>query len=130
MPEPVFSLPPRDNQVVLQGNLAEAPEFRFTPTGRLLASLILEHFSRHEESEAQRIELRLTVTALGDLAEWCRTLHPGSVLHVEGRLNQKRWIRDGRIRWGQTELLAAHIRLLQEGAGAAQQSDTIADQAE
>ncbi|MBF0096354.1 MAG: single-stranded DNA-binding protein [Magnetococcales bacterium] len=114
MPDPVVALPPRANQIVLAGTLADEPEFRFTPSGRLLACLTVEHLSQQEQFAAQRIEVRMGVLALGDLAEWCRPLRPGQLLQVEGRLNQKRWIRDGKIRWGQVELWAERIALLPE----------------
>ncbi len=114
MPDPAIVLPPRANQLILAGTLADEPEFRFTPSGRLLACLTVEHLSQQEGGTAQRIEVRMGVLALGALAEWCRSLHPGQLLQVEGRLNQKRWIRDDKIRWGQVELWAERIVLLPE----------------
>lgn len=97
--------------MILEGILATPPEFRLTPAGRLVAYLHVEHVSHGSEGDhAQRIELRMPVLALGLLAEQCRPFSQGSTLRVEGTLNQKRWIRDGKVRWGQTELLAHHIR--------------------
>ncbi|MEO5364262.1 MAG: single-stranded DNA-binding protein [Magnetococcus sp. DMHC-8] len=110
MPEPAVVLPAWANHVVLEGTLAAAPEFRVTPAGRLVAHLHLEHLSQGRGTEqAQRLELRLPVLALGPLAERCRLLSQGTLLHVEGSLNQKRWVRDGKVRWGVTELLACRI---------------------
>lgn len=119
MPETTVALPVQANYLVLEGTLATPPEFRFTPAGRLVARLCLEHLSQESAGDApQRIELRMAVLALGRLAEQCRPLVQGTPLHVEGRLNQKRWIRDGQVRWGQTELLACQIRhVVQEGEG-------------
>ncbi|MBF0401843.1 MAG: single-stranded DNA-binding protein [Magnetococcales bacterium] len=113
MPKGSATQPAQANHVVLEGRLAKLPEFRFTPAGRLVAHLQLEHVSQGGEGDPPpRIELQLPVLALGPLAERCRPLIPGDALHVEGTLNQKRWIRDGKVRWGQTELLAHQIRPL------------------
>ncbi|MBF0583705.1 MAG: single-stranded DNA-binding protein [Magnetococcales bacterium] len=110
MPKGSTAPPAQANHVVLEGRLAFSPEFRFTPAGRLVAHLQLEHVSQGGEGDPPpRIELQLPVLALGLLAEQCRPLAQGDALRVEGTLNQKRWIRDGKVRWGQTELLARQI---------------------
>lgn len=102
------------NRMVLEGMLMELPEFRVTPAGRLVASLEVEHVSLESGvTDPQRIELRMSVLALGVLAERCRSFLQGTPLCVEGSLNQKRWIRDGKVRWGRTELLARDIRPLE-----------------
>lgn len=112
-----ITLPTQANRVVLEGVLAASPEFRMTPAGRLVAHLHIEHVSQGSEGEhPPRIELRMPVLALGLLAEQCRPLAQGSLLYVEGTLNQKRWIRDGKIRWGETELLAHHIKRMDHKA--------------
>ena len=113
-----ITLPTQANRVVLEGVLTALPEFRMTPAGRLVAHLRMEHLSQEPGTNPpQRIELRMAVLALGRLAEQCRPLAQGTSLLVEGRLNQKRWIRDGKVRWGETELLAQQIRCLsQDGA--------------
>ncbi|WP_130472253.1 single-stranded DNA-binding protein [Candidatus Magnetaquicoccus inordinatus] len=117
MPDPVVVVPERANHIVLAGTLADKPEFRSTPSGRLLACFILEHLSQDAAFSAQRIEVRMEVSALGDLATRCRSLTTGQAVCVQGRLNQKRWIRDGKIRWGAIELLAEQINLLPDDAG-------------
>lgn len=103
------------NRTILEGTLIAPPEFRYTPAGRLVASLDVEHVSLKSGVGANpplRIELRMPVLALGELAERCRLFSQGVSLYVEGRLNQKRWIRDGKVRWGRTELLAQQIKTL------------------
>ena len=101
------------NHVVLEGTLIAPPEFRRTPSGRLVASLEIEHVSLESGVDhPQRIELRMPILALGTVAEECRLFCQGASLSVEGWLNQKRWIRDGKVRWGRTELLAQHVTLL------------------
>ncbi len=116
--KPAIASPTGINHTVLEGTLATEPEFRCTPAGRLVAHLHLDHASGGSDGDPlQRIELHLPVLALGPLAERCRPLAPGTTLHVEGRLNQKRWIRDGKVRWGQTELLAHQIRPMEPDHG-------------
>ncbi|MEO5339081.1 MAG: hypothetical protein H7837_00990 [Magnetococcus sp. MYC-9] len=101
------------------------PEFRVTPAGRLVAHLCMEHLSQESAVDPlQRIELRMPVLALGPLAEQCRPLTQGTPLHVEGCLNQKRWIRDGKVRWGPTELLAQRIWCFERDTGSAPPSPT------
>ncbi|MBF0460081.1 MAG: single-stranded DNA-binding protein [Magnetococcales bacterium] len=118
MPEATVGGPVLTNQVVLEGRLAAAPEFRCTPAGRLMARLYVEHLSQETAPDTggqpQRMELQMPVLALGVLAERCRPLAQGTSLHVEGNLNQKRWIRDGKIRWGQIELQAHQIRVMEQ----------------
>ncbi|MBF0164056.1 MAG: single-stranded DNA-binding protein [Magnetococcales bacterium] len=99
------------NSVELEGRLIEPVDFRVTPAGRSVATLELEHLSIHDDPEpGLRLEARMVVVAMGALAERYRACAVGSMLRVQGRLNQKRWIRDDRIRWGRLELLAREIQ--------------------
>ncbi len=102
------------NRVDLSGVLVAPPELRVTPSGLTVATLELQHLSREGAAgPAQSLELRIPVVAIGPLAEPCRRLAVGTALEVEGRLNQKRWIRDGKVRWGRTELLATNLRTIE-----------------
>ncbi|MBF0213281.1 MAG: single-stranded DNA-binding protein [Magnetococcales bacterium] len=104
---------PAANQALLEGQLLAPLDYRVTSTGRPVLFFELEHLSCHEEPDsALRLEARMPVMALGELADRCRTLMPGCTLRVTGRLNQKRWVRDGKVRWGRLELVAMEIRML------------------
>lgn len=105
-----------DNRVVLSGVLLTAPEIRVAPSGLSVVTLELEHVSRTGGEPLQRLELRMPVVVVGPLAAQCRSLTPGTVLSVQGRLNQKRWIRDEKVRWGRTELVATHLQVLEGDA--------------
>lgn len=110
MPEPLSEESPSLNQVRLEGRIVAPVDFRVTPTGRALLWIELEHLSCHEQPDpALRYEVRMPVLALGSLAERWRTLTPGCRLRVTGRLNQKRWVRDNKVRWGRLELVALEI---------------------
>ena len=101
------------NYVVLEGILIAPPVLRTTPAGRLMASMEIEHASLESGIDhPQRIALRMPVLALDAVAEGCRLFCQGAFLSVEGWLNQKRWIRDEKVRWGKTELLAQRVTLL------------------
>jgi primosomal replication protein N len=101
------------NQTTLDGVILQPVEFRYTPAGRAVALLEMEHISEAGPSAViKRLELRMPVVALGELADQCREIVPGQHIRVAGSLNQKRWIRDGKVRWGKTELFAQTILLL------------------
>ncbi len=104
---------PFANRTVLEGTLLKSGDYRLTAAGRPILSLELEHLSQYDDPEpALRLELRMTVVVVGVLAELHRRLPLGSVLRVTGRLNQKRWVRDGKVRWGVIELVACDLQVL------------------
>lgn len=114
MPEPQRSSG-QVNQTTLDGVVLQPAEFRFTPSGRPVAKLMVEHISNTiNPAPIEQLELRMPVVALGDLAEKYRDIAPGQSIRVAGSLNQKRWIRDGKVRWGKTELFANTIQLLEK----------------
>ncbi|MBF0128096.1 MAG: hypothetical protein HQM02_12925 [Magnetococcales bacterium] len=101
---------PMVNHMELEGILLHPGEYRVTAAGRPVLHLELEHLSRHHTPEPSlQLEARIVVMAVGELAESNRFLSPGTLLRVAGRLNQKRWVRDGKVRWGRMELLAMTI---------------------
>ncbi|MBF0368232.1 MAG: single-stranded DNA-binding protein [Magnetococcales bacterium] len=98
------------NQASLEGVLCKAVKIRVTPAGRPVARFELEHIARTQHAATgERMALRMTVVAIGSLAEACRRLTAGTRLLVHGQLNQKRWIREGQVRWGRAELVALEI---------------------
>lgn len=102
------------NHTVLTGVVAEPVVIRATPAGRAIAHITLTHDIRVQGlAPLERLALQLTVLAMGSLAEQCRGLPPGTPLRVTGQLNQKRWVRDGKTRWGQVELVARAIDRLE-----------------
>ncbi len=100
------------NLTTLDGVVIQPADFRYTPAGRAVLHLMVEHVSRADPAAAiERLELHMPVVLLGELAERHRDITQGQYLHIEGSLNQKRWIRDGKVRWGKMELLARTVRL-------------------
>ncbi|MBF0159871.1 MAG: single-stranded DNA-binding protein [Magnetococcales bacterium] len=101
------------NELILGGLLLEPAEMRTTPSGKVLARMELAHHCRNSDlPPIEEWAVRMTVLAVGPLAEQCRLLFPGARIEITGRLNQKRWLRDGQTRWGKLELVARKIRTL------------------
>lgn len=101
------------NQVVLDGTLLEAAEFRHTPAGTAVAQFQVEHHADITDlPPLAQLSCRLTVVALGPLAEECRGRFPGVRVRVHGVLNQKQWLRGGVTRWGGLELVARALQWL------------------
>lgn len=101
-----------DNQVSLEGILAKNCQVRYTPSGLPVTTLELEHSSNLPDTgPIKRLELQIPVVTFDTLAEQCAELPAGTRIRVIGRLNQKRWIRDNRIRWGQVEIIATAIEI-------------------
>ncbi|MBF0609766.1 MAG: single-stranded DNA-binding protein [Magnetococcales bacterium] len=96
------------NEVILQGVVVETPILRTTPNGRSVVALEVEHHAP-TESSGQQVACRLTLITLDDLAHKGKSLQPGSVVKARGRLNQRRWIRQGITRWGKMELLVDEL---------------------
>ncbi|MBF0415752.1 MAG: single-stranded DNA-binding protein [Magnetococcales bacterium] len=109
------------NHVELEGTLAKPCDLRYTPTGIAVATLELDHVSNHPDTAPlKRMELKIVVIAFDSLADQCAVLVAGTRLKFRGRLNQKRWIRDERIRWGQVELIATAMETMGQGTNVQQ----------
>ncbi|MBF0435443.1 MAG: single-stranded DNA-binding protein [Magnetococcales bacterium] len=109
------------NHVELEGTLAKPCDLRYTPTGIAVATLELDHVSSYSDTAPlKRMELKIVVIAFDSLADQCAVLVAGTRLKFRGRLNQKRWIRDERIRWGQVELIATAMETMGPGTNVQQ----------
>jgi single-strand DNA-binding protein len=103
------------NKVMVIGNVGRAPEMRYMPNGRPVASFGVgttrswtdEEDQQHEETEW------FNVVAWGALAERCkRCLRQNQQVYVEGRLQTRRWkTEDGNMRF-RAELVANEIIFL------------------
>ncbi|MBF0146620.1 MAG: single-stranded DNA-binding protein [Magnetococcales bacterium] len=101
------------NELHLEGTLAKSCELRHTPTGLAVATVELEHTSGYSDiAPLQRLELNIPVVLFDTLADLYGDLAAGTRISVIGRLNQKRWIRDDRIRWGQVEVIATSLKVI------------------
>ena len=107
------------NRVMLIGHLGRAPEMRYTPTGKPVASFsvittdswIASDGARHEETDW------FNVVAWGDLAEESKaSLSKGHQVYIEGRIRTRRW-RDANAQPGsRAEVVAQKLVPLQTTA--------------
>jgi len=107
------------NKVMLIGHLGRAPEMRYTPTGKPVASFsvitthswIASDGARHEETDW------FNVIAWGDLAEESKaSLCKGYPVYVEGRIKTRRWKDTSDQPYSRAEVVAQKIVPLQLSA--------------
>jgi single-strand DNA-binding protein len=82
------------NKVMLIGNLGHAPEMRYTPGGRAVATFSLACNRSWVTSNRERRESTewFNVVTWGNLAEICsQHLVKNSRVYIEGRLQTRRW---------------------------------------
>lgn len=88
------------NKVMLLGNLTRDPELRYTPGGAAVCEFGLAlNYSYTNKQTGQAVE----EVSFIDIVAWARTaelcaeyLKKGRQVHVEGRLKQDRWEKDGK----------------------------------
>ena len=85
---------PSLNKVLMTGRLTRDPEVRFTPGGTPVAnfSIAVNRRWRDQTGEWREDTSFINVVAWQRLAETCwDTMHKGSAVLVEGRLQQRSW---------------------------------------
>ncbi len=112
------------NKVILIGNLGGAPELRYTPSGKAVASFRIatsEQWTGKSGEKEERTEWH-RIVAWGRLGEICgEYLRKGSKVYVEGKLQTRSWEdKEGTKRFT-TEIIASTMQMLDSAgrAGAA-----------
>ena len=86
------------NKVILIGNLGRDPDIRFSSKGEAIANLALatsESWKDKEGNKQERTEWH-RVVVFGKLADVCQKyLHKGSKIYVEGKLQTRKWDKNG-----------------------------------
>ena len=86
------------NKVILVGNLGRDPDIRFSSKGEAIANLALatsESWKDKEGNKQERTEWH-RVSVFGRLADVCQKyLHKGSKIYVEGKLQTRKWDKNG-----------------------------------
>jgi single-strand DNA-binding protein len=98
------------NKIILIGNLTKDPELRYTPRGMPVISFRIAVNNRLSKDKQET--LFIDIVAFGKVAEASNEyLAKGSPVLVEGRLNERRWEKDGQqhIKY---EVLANAVRFL------------------
>jgi single-strand DNA-binding protein len=73
---------------IVEGNLAEAPEIRFTPTGQTVCTLKVAHNRRRRDNAGEWTDttpMWIAVTCWGALAEHCADFAKGDTVIVHAR---------------------------------------------
>ena len=83
------------NNVTLVGNITRDPELRFTPSGQAIATFGLavnRSWQNRQTNEWQEQTSFFNVACWGEMgANAAESLHKGSRILVEGRLEQRSW---------------------------------------
>ncbi|MBU0516876.1 MAG: single-stranded DNA-binding protein [Proteobacteria bacterium] len=102
------------NKVILVGNLGRDPEIRYTTDGRAIANFTLATSERFKDKDGERQERTEwhRVVFFGRQAEVCgEYLHKGKQVYVEGRLQTRKWEKDGEDRYT-TEVVGQNLQML------------------
>ncbi len=87
------------NKVVLIGNLGRDPDIRFSSKGEAIANLALATSESWKDKDTgekvEKVEWH-RVVVFGKLADVCQKyLHKGSKIYVEGKLQTRKWDKNG-----------------------------------
>ena len=103
------------NKIFIIGRLARDPEIRYTQNGSAIANMTVatdESFTGSDGNKVERTEWH-RVTVFGKAAENCGNyLGKGSLVHVEGSLQTRKWQdQNGQDRYT-TEIKAQRVQFL------------------
>ncbi len=101
------------NKTILIGNLTKDVELRYTGGGTPVATLRLASSTKYKGNDGMKEEtLFIDCVVWGKQAESCNQyLHKGNSALVEGRLQERRWEKDGN-KHSKIEIVAQTIRFL------------------
>jgi single-strand DNA-binding protein len=108
------------NKVILIGNLGNAPEIRYTPSGSALANVSIATSEAWRDKQSGELQERTEwhkVVFFNRLAEIVgEYLHKGSKIYVEGSLRTRKWQdKNGMDRYT-TEVVANEMQILDSKA--------------
>lgn len=103
------------NKVILVGNLGADPEVRYTQGGQAVCNFNVATNERWKDKTSGQPEERTEwhrVVVWGKLAELCRDyLAKGRTVYLEGRLQTRKWEKDGQTKYT-TEVVAQTVQFL------------------
>ncbi len=101
------------NKVTLIGNLGRAPELRYTPQGKAVATLSVATSNRRKNKQTGEWEDETQwhrVTVLDKQAEYAgEKLTKGRTVHIEGSLRYGSYLNNDGVKIPTVEILASHI---------------------
>lgn len=110
------------NKAILIGNLGDAPEIRYLPSGQGVANFRIatnRSWNDREGNRQERTEWH-NIVAWGKLAEICeKYLKKGDAVYIEGRIETRSWEDNTGQKRYTTEVVAQEMTMLGgPGAGA------------
>jgi len=102
------------NKAIIAGRLGQAVELRTTPQGKTVANFRVATERRWNGADGAPMTATdwHAVVAWEGLAEQCKDLREGDMVHVEGRLQTRSWEdrEHAEIKHYRTEIIASTIR--------------------
>lgn len=113
------------NRTIIMGNLTRSPELRYTPNGTPLATFGLASNRRFKQGDELKEEVCFVdIVAFGRQAEnAAQYLTKGRSVHIEGRLQQRRWETEDGQKRSKHEIVADHITFLGEAPHESERAD-------
>jgi single-strand DNA-binding protein len=109
------------NKVILIGNLGNAPEIRYTPSGSAIANVSVATSDGWRDKQTGEMQERTEwhkVVFFNRLAEIVgEYLHKGSKIYVEGSLRTRKWQDKNGLDRQTTEIVANEMHILDSKAG-------------
>jgi len=102
------------NKVILIGRLGKDPETRYMPNGEAVTNVTLATSENYKDKEGKKVEKTEwhTLVFYRRLAEVAGVyLKKGSMIYVEGRLQTRKWEKDGVARYS-TEIIVDKLEML------------------
>jgi single-strand DNA-binding protein len=102
------------NKVILMGNLGRDPEVRFMPNGEAVCNFSIATTDSWKDKQGQKVEKTEwhNIVMYRKLAEIAgEYLKKGSPVYLEGRLQTRKWEKDGVERYS-TEIIADQMQML------------------
>ena len=105
---------PSLNSVNLIGYLGQDPEMKFTPNGTAVTSCSIATTQVYtKEGERKEETTWHNIVVFGKQAEFCNTyLHKGSLIFVEGRINNRSWEGNDGVKHFRSEVVASRVLAL------------------
>lgn len=100
------------NQLILEGKVAEKPNFQITVNGIKTCSLVVEvEHNYYSVSEGEMIKevYNFKVMSYGSLAEICKDYKVGEDIRLVGRLKQDKWTDSEGKKHNEIIIISEHI---------------------
>jgi single-strand DNA-binding protein len=113
------------NKVVLVGRLTRDPELRATSSGKSVTSVTVALDNQTKNPDGTKSTSFIPVTAWGNSADiLCKYTRKGSLVGVEGRLNQRSYKRNDGTNAQVIEVIADRIALLESKGASSSNVET------